>query len=61
MCRSGAFKDGTVTDKNQTRPLYVIPTVASAERRNPPRGMMNQHKIKLATWEDSSAHCVRSE
>ena len=32
----------------------VIPTVAQAEWRNPLRGIMNHHKIKLATWEDSS-------
>ena len=37
----------------------VIPTGASAERRNPPRCRKNQHKIKLATWEDSSTR-IRS-
>ena len=36
----------------------VIPTAASAEWRNPPRWVTNQHKIKLATREDSSTHCV---
>ena len=39
------------------RKTYVIPTVASAEWRNPPRWMKNQHKIKLATWEDPSTRC----
>ena len=38
---------------------YVIPTAASAEWRNPPHGRKNQHKIKLATREDSSTH-IRS-
>ena len=33
---------------------YVIPTAATAEWRNPPRWRKNQHKIKLAAWEDSS-------
>ena len=33
---------------------FVIPTAASAEWRNPPRWIMNHHKIKSATWEDSS-------
>ena len=54
-------KDGTVPDKKQKRSPYVIPTVAQAEWRNPPRWIMNHHKVKLATWEDSSTHCVRSE
>ena len=42
-------------------PHCVIPTIAQAEWRNPLRGMMNQHKIKLATWEDSSTRFTRSE
>ncbi len=33
---------------------FVIPTAASAEWRNPPRWIMNLHKIKSATREDSS-------
>ena len=35
-------------------PCFVIPTVAQAEWRNPPRGIKNHHKIKPATREDSS-------
>ena len=44
-------------------PHYVIPTAAPAEWRNPPRGMMNHHKLKLATWEDSSTpfHYARND
>ena len=38
MCRSTPERTEPVTDKNQTRPRYVIPTVAQAEWRNPPRG-----------------------
>ena len=41
----------SVTAKSETS---VIPTTASAEWRNPPRGIRNNHKIKIATWEDSS-------
>ena len=37
--------------------------LASAEWRNPPRWIMNHHKIKLATWEDSSTpfHFARND
>ena len=37
--------------------------LASAEWRNPPRGIMNHHKIKLAAWEDSSTpfHFARND
>ena len=37
----------------------VIPTGVTAEWRNPPRWIMNHHKIKLATREDSSTR-IRS-
>ncbi len=49
--------------KPDTSPHYVIPTAAPAEWRNPPRRIMNHHKIKLATWEDSSTpfHCARND
>ena len=43
----------TYVDK-RNHPRYVIPTAASAEWRNPLRWTMNQHKVKLAAWEDSS-------
>ena len=42
-------------------PHFVIPTAAQAEWRNPPRGRKYQLKVKSATWEDFSTHCVRSE
>ena len=45
--------------KQKTFPHCVIPTAALAEWRNPPRWRKNHHKVKLATWEDSSTH-IRS-
>ena len=45
---------GTFTFVTAKPETSVIPTAASAEWRNPPRGIMNHHKIKIATWEDSS-------
>ena len=47
-------KDGTVTDKTENVPHYVIQALSKAEWRNPPRWTKNQHKVKLAAWEDSS-------
>ena len=49
--------------KTRNVPRYVIPTVAQAEWRNPPRWMMNHHKKKLATREDSSTpfHYARND
>ena len=49
--------------KNGNVPHCVIPTAASAEWRNPPRGRKNHHKVKSATWEDSSTpfHYARND
>ena len=45
---------GTFVSATAKPETSVIPTAASAEWRNPPRWTKNHHKIKLATWEDSS-------
>ena len=49
--------------KNGNVPHCVIPTVAQAEWRNPPRGMMNHRKAKSATCVDSSTpfHSARND
>ena len=54
---------GTFVSATAKPETPVIPTVAQAEWRNPLRGIMNHHKIKLATWEDSSTpfHSARND
>ena len=54
---------GTFVSATAKPETPVIPTVAQAEWRNPPRGIMDHHKIKLATWEDSSTpfHSARND
>ncbi len=60
MCRSARLRTKPLPIKPETSPHCVIPTVAQAEWRNPPRWIMNHHKIKLATQEDSSTRILRS-
>ena len=57
-------KDGTVTDKNQKRP----PILSFRPQRKRSGGIhhvaeMYQHKVKSATWEDSSTpfHYARND
>ena len=54
MCRSAAERTEPLPIKTRHVPHHVIPTVALAEWRNPPRKIKNQRKIKQATREDSS-------
>ena len=63
MCRSAPERTELLPKKTDTFPHFVIPTVAQAEWRNPPRRIMNQHKIKHVTWEDSSTpfHSARND
>ena len=45
---------GTFVSATAKPETPVIPTVAQAEWRNPPRGRKYQRKVKSATWEDST-------
>ena len=54
QCSGGNLPPWIFEFVTTNKKTYVIPTAASAEWRNPPRWIMNQHKIKLATREDSS-------
>ena len=52
---------GTVSVNTRYVPLLCHSDRSEAEWRNPPRWIIKQHKIKLATWEDSSTRCAPSE
>ena len=54
---------GTFVSATAKPETPVIPTVAQAEWRNPPRGRKYQRKVKSATWEDSSTpfHYARND
>ena len=46
MCRSAPVRTELLPIKPDMSPTFVIPTVALAEWRNPPRGRMNHQKDK---------------
>ena len=59
MCRSAPERTELFPIIPENVPPFCHSDRSEAEWRNPPRWAMNQHKIKPATWEDSSTR-IRS-